>query len=162
MARLHLRAVAFLALVACGPKSPGPPVPVRPLGADPAAEAWYSQFSGYPKPGRQVIRTQAEWDQAWATLLQGMPAPPPSPAVDFDREMLLLAAMGHRDLLGFFIEISDAQIQDGTLLFLVWELAPGDNCAIQVGSSAPATVVRVQRFDGPDFALRRLAEYRCR
>lgn len=153
--------------IACGPLAEQPaghplrgePVPVLPLPED--VQGYYRFHSGACAPSLRVIRTSDEWAGAWAELAAKHDPVPPPPAVDFAREMLLVATMGERTTGGFAISVERAVLQGGTLHAYVLESSPGATCATTQALTCPADVVRVARRDGPVAFVVRTATYEC-
>lgn len=105
--------------------------------------------SGYDLPTRAVIRTTSDWSQAWQTLHRGLNPGPPIPAVDFDREMLVLAAAGERSDGCYSIEVTRATLKgDGSLEFEVTETVPGPNCICTQAITQPVHVAKLSRAQG--------------
>ncbi|TVP46332.1 MAG: protease complex subunit PrcB family protein [Gemmatimonadales bacterium] len=104
--------------------------------------------SGLDQRSRTVLRSQAEWADAWTrahALLIPAPAVPP---LDFDARIVVLAAMGQRASGGYAIEISGVH-QDGDDLYVrVREVRPGPGCGMTMALTAPVHAVSVPRVAG--------------
>jgi hypothetical protein len=120
--------------------------PVALTRLAPGAEP-LSSFSGLSERTRLVVRDAAEWKQAWSRIW-GSQTPPALPAVDFTREMVIIAGTGTRSSGGHRIAIDSAYIEGGTLHVVVRTEAPGANCLTSQALTAPVDVARVPRSEG--------------
>jgi hypothetical protein len=129
---------------------PGSPVAVSEyqLGRPPPP-ADLHQYSGYTDPARLIIRSQTEWASAWVRINDGAHPMPPLPEVNFDTDMVVLAAAGTRPSGGFDITITDAALDAGALRVGVVETTPGAGCFVAAVITFPVAVARVARHDGP-------------
>jgi hypothetical protein len=161
--------LAAAALAGCGdPASqgtswqplPGEPVTVTPipLGARGVVVLWWS---GYASPARLVIRDEAAWEEAWATLYAGWSPVPPLPEIDFDVETVIVAALGERRTCGFVPAISEASVDGSELLVAVRETVPGDRCYVCQALTFPAVASRLPRLDLPITFVERQAVHDC-
>jgi hypothetical protein len=159
--RRKLLAVTLLgcAAIACaGPPdaatSPGTPrvapngtaVPVTRLRREPYS---FTYYSGLREPARLVIRDEATWRSTWSAIWQGLSPTPELPAVDFSREMLVVAALGSRPSGGFGILIESATSTSDGLVVQVRTIAPGGRCMTTQAFSQPVDVARLPLTDGP-------------
>ena len=130
-------------LAACGGTTAGA---VAPLLAPPTTRTY--DACSYDAPAREVIRTEADWRRAWARLSACRSPAPDVPAVDFAREMVLLAALGQRATGGHGVRIASAAVSDGVLHVQVIETRPGAGCMTTQALTHPVAVARVPRHDG--------------
>jgi hypothetical protein len=142
-------AFLMLAILAAGcdetPTSPGAPLNlVRLAGADGAL----TYTSGLATPQRLVVRDQGAWQQTWASIWRNVSPQPPLPAIDFTREMVIVAALGQRPTGGFSIIISEARADGAATLVTVRSIAPGAGCGVTLAITTPVDVARVTRRDG--------------
>ena len=100
------------------------------------------------EPARLDIRSESEWRDFWRELIarQGHS---PVPAVDFDREMILVAAMGARPTGGYRIEILSVADDGREIVVRVAETSPGRRCGTIQAVTEPADIVRVPRSNKP-------------
>jgi hypothetical protein len=101
-------------------------------------------FSGFETPQRLVIRTGPAWQEAWQTLWRRAPEPPQLPAVDFGRDMVILAAAGVKPTTGYFIAIEAATANRREVTVRVRSIAPGANCVNATVLTQPVEVVRIE------------------
>lgn len=105
---------------------------------------YFDAQSHYPEPARWVIRDPAAWEQAWLQLSGNER---PLPAVDFEREMVLVAAMGERNTSGYEIAIEKVSEDADGIHVEVLESSPGPSCGVFDVLTAPVTMVAVPRTD---------------
>jgi hypothetical protein len=108
----------------------------------------YRHYNGYRERERLVIRTPAEWSQAWARITGSAEPRRPAPAIDFDREMVILVAMGERPTGGYSITIEGVYDASGRVFAVVREKSPGADCFVTEAFTQPIDAVRVPRRDG--------------
>lgn len=102
-------------------------------------------YSSYKEPARLVIRDAKEWQQVWPQLADTGSA---APAVDFDRHMILVAAMGVRSSGGYSIVVDGVFENADGVYVRVQESAPGPRCIVGAALTMPVTVVTIPRRDG--------------
>ncbi len=145
------RAVILIALafMCCGcgssASAPSTPLAVVRLRADSYA---FTFASGYTEPQRIIVRGQAQWQDVWATIWRGHTPVPQLPAIDFNREMVVIAAMGMRPTGGFNILIDSASEDAAGVTVRVRAMTPGPGCAVTLALTHPADVARLPRRDG--------------
>ncbi len=116
-------------------------VPLRRL--DEAAAFRYN--AGLDQPAREVVRDAAAWSALWPRIAGPAGPPHAAPAVDFGREMVLVAAMGQRPTGGYSIEIASVTAAGGELVANVVEQRPGPRCGTTQALTAPVDVVAIPR-----------------
>lgn len=112
------------------------------------AEALFTDsYSGIDDARRLVIRDASRWQAVWAEVVgQRTPAPDP-PSVDFDQDMVILAAMGRRGTGGYTIAIDRVYAEGGQLYAVVRETSPAPGCMTIQALTAPVTAVQVPQSD---------------
>ena len=124
-------------------------------GAVPFQTVVQSQTSGIDAPREQIIESASEWSAVWSEIGRGGPPP----AVDFDRDMIALAAAGARPNGCYTIEIRSIDVRGGLLRIDVDLNEPGDNCVCPQGIVHPVHAVRLRRISrASDFDLRRVVQ----
>ena len=83
----------------------------------PAGMAIYSRRTSYlgwgiSEPARLVIRDRNEFNELWNQIMRSVTDKPSLPEVDFSREMLIVAAMGHRPTLYEIIVDSACEVDN--------------------------------------------------
>lgn len=145
--------VAALLWLGCGtPSSPLETDSVAdvPSGASaaPVDTVLVQSHSGLRDADRRVIREEDPFEAWWSEAQAAVDPPPVAPAVDFDRRMVVAAAMGQRSTGGYAIEIVDARREDEELWVTVRETSPGDGCAVTQAMTAPVVAVAVPAVAG--------------
>lgn len=135
-------------LVAMRPAAqPRPTRPaVRPVAT--TDRLFSSAMSALEAPAERVIRTRPEWIEAWAGL--GGPQPPTAPPdVDFERDMVVLVALGERGSGGHAVRVEGVSGGSaGSVTVHVTRTAPGPMCMTTQAVTSPVDVVRVPRAAG--------------
>ena len=98
------------------------------------------------KERREVVRDAGAWRSLWGELRQGSSLPEEPPTVDFDREMVVLAAMETQSCISRVTIRSVARRRDGVVVDLL-EQPPAPNCRCIV-AERPIHVVRVRKMPG--------------
>jgi hypothetical protein len=109
----------------------------------------FSVFSGIADPERRVVADAHDWAALWQRIHAGVSPMPPMPDVDFEKEMILAAALGSRPSGGYSIRIERLRGGDGVLEALVSRTTPGRDCMVIAAVTAPVDLVRVPRIDQP-------------
>ncbi|MCK6526295.1 protease complex subunit PrcB family protein [Myxococcota bacterium] len=132
-----------LALAGCDAAAPpGPPVDVVPVVE--------TQQSGVGAEARRVIGSPAEWESFWKEHAAGRLPPEPPPQVDFERRVVLVAAMGQRRSGGFGIEIAGVEpTPGGGLEVRVATRVPPEGAVTAAVMASPLVAVSVPRPTGP-------------
>lgn len=106
-------------------------------------------YSGVEVPLRQIIREAADWAEFWSRVYANRSPKPRPPAIDFKREMVIVAAMGQRGTGGYTIAIQRIYRVEKGLLVVVKETSPAAGCMLTHAFTAPVTAVRLPRLDVP-------------
>ena len=122
----------------------------------------YRYYSGYKERQRLVIRTAAEWSEAWARIAGTSDPRRPPPAIDFDQEMVILVAMGERPTGGYSITVQGVYDASGRVFAEVREKSPGAGCMVTEAFTQPIDAVRVPRRDGAVMFVERAETVDCR
>ncbi len=96
---------------------------------------------------REVIRDQAAWAAMWAKLREGSSLSETPPAVNFDQDMVIVAAMETQPCVSKVTVRSVVQTS-GELVIDVLEAPPAPNC-VCFTSERPIHVIRLRKVDGP-------------
>lgn len=156
--RIHVGLLLVSVLfVACDDDSPT--APGDGLAFETVAKASYSGFS---EPTREVVRTPGEWAEVWQTLHAGQSEVPALPAIDFDREMVVVAAAGARANGCYSIDVTAARRRgNGAVEFELTETVPGPACGCTQAITQPVHAVRVARLPDPESFVARVSQRRC-
>jgi hypothetical protein len=105
----------------------------------------YRSNSGITTRERLVVTDQARWAQVWADIVRNHSPTPPVPVVDFDRETIVVAAMGQRSSGGYVITIDSGTVEANTVVLSVTERSPGMTCGTTAALTAPVALARILR-----------------
>jgi hypothetical protein len=105
----------------------------------------YRMTSGITRRDRIFIQDAATWARVWPGLVGSHSPKPPLPAVDFEREAIVIASMGQRSSGGYTISIDSARTAGDTITLVVTERSPGRSCGTTAALSSPVALARVTR-----------------
>jgi hypothetical protein len=138
--RSTLPLLALALLAACAPKEartlPGDPLPVERFAEEGRSLTLHGAIE---ESRRLVVRDSETLRETWADIGQRRDAP----AVDFDRETVVVAAMGMRPTGGYAIIIDGASLHADTVHVLVRSIAPGADCMVTQVITHPADAARI-------------------
>ena len=117
-------------------------LPIRRLRPQ---RATFEYYSGIGDSLRTVIADQQHWREVWARIHRDERPVPPVPAIDWRRELVIVAALGRRSSGGFAIRIDSAYQRDDTLEIVVRTEVPGRNCMLTAAFSQPVDLARLPR-----------------
>jgi len=115
----------------------------------PSTRASFRFNSGLQQARYEAIQDPGSWERLWNGITARAGPAPLFPRVDFEREMILLAAMGQRATGGHSIEIASAVPQGSELVVTVIRTAPGRRCGTTQAVSQPADLVKVPATSRP-------------
>jgi PrcB C-terminal len=140
--------VGGLTLGACESSS-NPKEPREAITAvDPVAVVLHTGYSGFDASERFVVRDSARWADAWATAMANYTPIPPLPVVNFEKDMIIVAALGARPSGGYDIAIEGVAPESDGALVLVGTTAPGSDCITTAAITAPVVMIRVPSVAG--------------
>jgi hypothetical protein len=120
-----------------------------------------TQASNHTDSGRVVIRDAAEWERFWGAIVAAVSPSPPVPEIDFERQMVLAAAMGQRPSGGYTIDIDAVYLSGGTVFVVVKSVNPGPTCGGASVMTAPVVAVAIDRLDAPVHFVERTETTDC-
>jgi hypothetical protein len=97
---------------------------------------------------REVVRDESAWRAAWATLREGSALPEEPPAVDFGRQMVILAAMETQSCVSRVTLRTVTRSADALVIDLL-EAPPAPNC-VCITSERPIHVILLERVGLPE------------
>jgi hypothetical protein len=146
---LSLTLLLTLPLAACD--SDSPTAPELPDGPVTWETLYAADISGLTDSTRQVVRIDSTFESVWEDVAGSTMPPPELPTVDFQRDMVLVVALGEQPESCYAIEVTDA-FGDGTdLTVTVTESRPTAACNCLQVVVQPVEVVKVPRADQVDF-----------
>ena len=107
------------------------------------ARVYYDDGPAFRDSVRMVVRDGAAWRTVWAQATSAQPAPPPLPAVDFEREMVLVVGAG-KMTPGDQIHVDSAGVRRDFFVAVVRTIV---QCRPFPADAYPLEIVRVTRSD---------------
>ncbi len=104
--------------------------------------------SGIPGEMMSVIKDEAAWKTFWSTMHASQTPAPPVPAVDFSREIIVVAAAGMRPSSGYAIQVMSATEAKGDVTVSVELISPGAGCINAQMMTSPVDIARIPKRDG--------------
>ncbi len=122
------------------------------------ARVYYDDGPAFRDSVRIVVRDGDAWRAVWAQATSTQPSPPPLPAVDFTREMVLVVGAG-RMTPGDQIHVDSAGVRRDFFVAVVRTIV---QCRPFPADAYPLEIVRVSRSDKPaTFSERRERATNC-
>jgi len=143
-----LAALAALAACESTPVSPDggqSALTVTRLRAEPYSFTFYS---GLDDRQRIVVRDQTQWKDVWQQIWKRTSPVPDLPAIDFTRELVIVAADGSRPTGGYNILIERASDSGGAGINVVIRSVSPGRCGVTQALTQPVDIARVTRRDG--------------
>jgi hypothetical protein len=120
--------------------------PMRRLAA---ADSAYTLRSGFEESRHTVVRDAVAWAALWQELHAGRRPVPPTPEIDFEREMVVLAALGRQRSGGFDIVIESVRREESEVIVTLVERSPGSDCITTAELTSPADLAIVPWDERP-------------
>lgn len=93
------------------------------------------------------VNSPAEFETLWGRIYSGQDAPE-FPAVDFERETVVVATPGEQSTGGYHVEIETIEeIPEGVRLRIRLE-TPGSECVVTEATTTPVHIARVRKLPG--------------
>jgi hypothetical protein len=109
----------------------------------------FSSYAGIGDPMRAVIRDSTAWRQLWERLNRPFVPSPALPAIDFEREMIVVAALGSRPNAGYDVVIEGAERDSAGIRISVRVAAPASGCPVATVMTQPVDLARLPLSDQP-------------
>jgi hypothetical protein len=150
MPQLARALLAASAIVAAACQSVSSPTPTDALVDDRApTRVVHENYSGFSEAARFVVRNLSQWASVWATVFAGRSELPPRPAIDFSREMVIVAAQGAQPSSGYDIAIDRVGLAAGSIAVDVTTTSPDRDCMLLAVITSPVMMVRVPLSASP-------------
>lgn len=107
----------------------------------------FSYNSGLTESQRLVVRDQATWQQVWNDIYKFTFPAPALPAIDFTRDMVIVAALGQKPTGGYSIFIDGATETANRVTINIRAVSPGPGCAVTLALTNPVDIARITRRD---------------
>lgn len=111
--------------------------------------------SGVREPSQIAIRSQSEWQKLWRQHTSTSTAPVPLPTVDFDKEIVIAVFLGEKPTGGYGVEISGAEVADGSVTIFVKETSPKPGAIVTQTINQPFHIVRIETHGIESVSFRR-------
>jgi PrcB C-terminal len=111
--------------------------------------------SGVREPLQIVIRSQAEWDALWKRHVSTEINPAPTPAINFDKEIVIGVFLGEKPTGGYDVEIIRVEQTDGALVIHYREKNPPPGGIVIQALTQPFHITKAVRDDNFTATFRR-------
>lgn len=156
-------AVVLALCTACGVQRTSPaadvPASATPL---PFVSVLKLQYSGLVEEVQEVLKSRADWANLWSAATSGFDPSRDVPAVDFGRDVVLVAALGRRPTGGYEVFFTAVYEDKEYLYAIVTEVSPGIGCLTSQAFTAPVAIVTVPRREKPVRFVERADVRNCR
>ncbi len=106
----------------------------------------FTSYSGLADSALVVVRDSSAWQELWQRVNRPFIPAPPVPTVDFQQEMIVVAALGTRPTAGHDVVIEGAQQDSAGIEILVRRSQPAPGCPVAAAVTQPVDLARM-RFD---------------
>ena len=151
MRRSSVLLVAVLGVGAAGCQAASSPDSTGEALVDPrpVTPIVHEGYTGFDEPARFVVRDAERWAAVWNRTFAGRSEIPQRPAIDFSREMVLVAAQGAQGSSGYDISIDRVASQAGRIVVDVTATSPDERCIVLTVLTSPVVMVRVPVSSDP-------------
>lgn len=104
----------------------------------------FSTYSGLVDSTRTVVRDSTAWRELWQQLNRPFFPSPALPSVDFQREMVIVAALGAQPNAGFDVVIDGAEEDSTGIEVNVRRSSPAAGCPVAAAMSQPVDLARMR------------------
>ena len=111
------------------------------------APSAYTSYSGLSDSALLVVRDSSAWRELWQRVNRPFIPSPPPPEVDFQQEMIVVAALGRRPTAGHDIMIEGAEQDSTGIEIVVRRSEPAPGCPVAAAVTQPVDLARM-RADG--------------
>jgi hypothetical protein len=109
--------------------------------ADSVVRLFHPTTAGPSTPARQLVRDAARWRAAWSSGPVHETASE-APALDFSRQMVVIAAIGSFPSTGYYVFVDSVRSTLSDVLVYVRSVSP-KGCAVGAAERRPIDIVRV-------------------
>lgn len=103
----------------------------------------FSTYSGLIDSLRVVVRDSSAWRQLWQQINRPFIPAPALPSIDFQREMVVVAALGSRPSAGFDVVIESAAEDSAGIEVDVRRSSPGVGCPVAAVVTQPVDLAKL-------------------
>jgi hypothetical protein len=116
-------------------------VPFTRLRDAPSA---FTSYSGLSDSALMVVRDSGAWRDLWQRVNRVFFPAPPQPVVDFQQEMIVVAALGRRPTAGHDIMIEGAEQDSTGIEIVVRRSEPAPGCPVAAAVTQPVDLARMR------------------
>jgi len=116
-------------------------VPFTRLRDAPSA---FTSYSGLSDSALMVVRDSSAWRDLWQRVNRVFYPAPPQPVVDFQQEMIVVAALGRRPTAGHDIMIEGAEQDSTGIEIVVRRSEPAPGCPVAAAVTQPVDMARMR------------------
>ena len=116
-------------------------VPITRLRDAPSA---FTSYSGLSDSALLVVRDSSAWRDLWQRINRVFIPAPPAPVVDFQQEMIVVAALGRRPTAGHDIMIEGAEQDSTGIEIVVRRSEPAPGCPVAAAVTQPVDMARMR------------------
>jgi hypothetical protein len=102
-------------------------------------------YTGFGEPARLVVRDSEQWADVWARTFVARSEVPQRPAIDFSKEMVLVAAQGAQGSGGYDISIDRVAPRNGAIAVDITSTSPDQRCGTLAVITSPVMMVRIRQ-----------------
>ncbi len=114
----------------------------------------------FPRATNLVIHDQASWQNLWTEMTRNMSPAPSLPAIDFEKDMALVASAG--ESTGLSIAITGAgQSSSGEIVVDVTITHPGKGCFVPQVITTPVDIATIPRSAANIVFKTTIKEHNC-
>ena len=140
-----MRALVLIAVLLAGGCN-GSSDPTSPDGPVPFTQVIKQQHSGINQRRAEVIALEGRWTQVWDEIHSNVSPKPAIPRIDFEKELLILAAYGETGDACREVQIEKVDRKNGALEISILDKQRASNCPVCPPVVAhPVHVVSVAR-----------------
>ena len=103
----------------------------------------FTTYSGLNDSVRAVVRDSTAWNELWRTINRPFYPPPPLPRVDFEHDMVVIAALGARPTAGYDIVIEGALQDSAAVEIALRTLSPAPGCPVSAAMTQPVDLATI-------------------
>ena len=139
---------SFLALLGCSNEVQDSAEPSESRGPMTLQRILTEQDTGLNQPLRLVIRDLEQWKSIWNEAMRDQHTAMALPAIDFNHNMVILAAMGVQNTGGHMISIEGVRRDGKHIVVTVRQVSPGPGCMTTQVLTSPVDIVQVPKSKG--------------
>ncbi|HLY74832.1 MAG TPA: protease complex subunit PrcB family protein [Planctomycetota bacterium] len=131
----------FIALLLSSPQEKTESIPFRVIDK--------GTSSGFMVPQQMFVSSQKDWAETWTTRQGSAGTKKSHPEIDFNRDVVIVAALGAKSTGGYTIEITRiVRTKDDIQVFLR-RTAPPEGGRVVGGATSPFVMARMEKPDRP-------------